>query len=416
METREKVFCCRDSRIIYVRKEGNIAHGRNVGLLLARGRYITYCDDDERYYRTRLIQLKKFLDKNPEVGLVYTDQSATKGKKEIFRFEYDFDKARLEAMCFFGAGNVMHRMECIHKEGCFDEKLTISEDWDMWLRISNSFLIARFPKVLHRYLVHDGNITINETNVRNRNYEDIVRKIVSRKIKEMESLRKYIKESSLMTLGFLLGDGRVKYAAFYTRKYCKDKSSFQSIACHGICELIRGNYLKAINRLRTAIKRASQDLNDYSRNIWRKESIALAYFFLARAYIGMGDVCSAMLAAKKAESVCSLQCVVLLLAECYIKKGRYGKALLKINECKERPYDYFTHKGFCHYAMGQYKEAIKCFKDAIALQPQFALARYNLAMVYFKRGKISEGVAECRKILEKHPNHVLAKRYLDKYI
>jgi tetratricopeptide (TPR) repeat protein len=46
----------------------------------------------------------------------------------------------------------------------------------------------------------------------------------------------------------------------------------------------------------------------------------------------------------------------------------------------------FNNIGGAYSSDGQYKKAVKAFKQAISLKPDFAEARFNLAIVYLKTG------------------------------
>lgn len=61
-----------DARIVYLKNEKNlgIAGARNKLLSLAKGEYIAVLDHDDIALPTRLEEQVKFLDANPEVGVV----------------------------------------------------------------------------------------------------------------------------------------------------------------------------------------------------------------------------------------------------------------------------------------------------------------------------------------------------------
>ncbi|MEH2289745.1 tetratricopeptide repeat protein [Nostoc sp.] len=51
------------------------------------------------------------------------------------------------------------------------------------------------------------------------------------------------------------------------------------------------------------------------------------------------------------------------------------------------------------------KNAVTCYKQAIALQPNFLEAHYNLALALQEQGKLKEAIASYQKLLELNPKH-----------
>jgi tetratricopeptide (TPR) repeat protein len=56
------------------------------------------------------------------------------------------------------------------------------------------------------------------------------------------------------------------------------------------------------------------------------------------------------------------------------------------------------------------------FKQAIKLKESFADAYFNLGLLYFENGKISEAIPYFKKSIIINPDHDLAKKYLDKVL
>ncbi|OGB90881.1 hypothetical protein A2625_07570 [candidate division WOR-1 bacterium RIFCSPHIGHO2_01_FULL_53_15] len=63
----------KDPRIKYLQKNiGGPASARNLGLKVARGEYIAYCDGDDRFDKDHLMILADYLDKHVDIDLVYS--------------------------------------------------------------------------------------------------------------------------------------------------------------------------------------------------------------------------------------------------------------------------------------------------------------------------------------------------------
>jgi GT2 family glycosyltransferase len=138
-----------DGRITYVRHAMNrgLAAARNSGIGVARGRYLAYLDDDDRFYPEHLAILVEALDRGPE-RVVYGDAlrvvqvpdgSGYRTVARDLRYSNDFDRRRLLVTNQFPVLCVMHERSCLDRVGGFDEALTSHEDWDLWLRLSAEF-------------------------------------------------------------------------------------------------------------------------------------------------------------------------------------------------------------------------------------------------------------------------------------
>lgn len=155
-------------KIIYYKNKtnGGPPVARNLGLKLAKGRYIAFLDSDDLWLPGKLDIQVEYLDRNEEIGLLFTDmeifQEDDKGHKiivETVRLENnDLSFASLFRCNFIPTLTVMFRRECIEKVGLFDESMEIAEDYEMWLRIRRFYEFGHIPRVLAKYRLHEGNI------------------------------------------------------------------------------------------------------------------------------------------------------------------------------------------------------------------------------------------------------------------
>lgn len=136
----------RITTITHDRNRG-LAAARNTGLRAAKGTYIAYLDDDDRYLPEHLDTLVAYLETN-QCRVAYTDawrvhETCVNGAYvETGRdvpYSYDFNPADLLLSNYFPVLCVMHERRCLDEVGCFDESLFAHEDWDLWIRMATRF-------------------------------------------------------------------------------------------------------------------------------------------------------------------------------------------------------------------------------------------------------------------------------------
>ena len=145
-----------EGRITGINHDRNrgLAAARNTGLRAAKGKYVSYLDDDDRYLPGHLDTLATFLEHN-KCKAAYTDAWRVHEKFENDRYteiardlpySHDFNSANLLISNYFPVLCVMHARSCIEDIGFFDESLFVHEDWDLWIRMSTKYSFAHIQQ------------------------------------------------------------------------------------------------------------------------------------------------------------------------------------------------------------------------------------------------------------------------------
>jgi glycosyltransferase involved in cell wall biosynthesis len=139
-----------DRRIRLLRRSenGGQAPARNTGLQAARGRYVTFLDDDDLYTRDRLAIALEGLSRAP-VAVCWTghlDEHSRQGR--IWEGNV-YDSILAGFPPHLGATAI--RRDLVVP---FDERFQPTEDAEWWLRVASSAVVATVPKIGHLFRGH----------------------------------------------------------------------------------------------------------------------------------------------------------------------------------------------------------------------------------------------------------------------
>jgi len=146
-------------RVLDHQVNAGLAAARNTGLRAARGRYIAYLDDDDRFLPEHLETLLGALQASG-LSVAYADaldvtqewrEGAYVTTQKRLCYSRDFDREALLVENQFPVLCVMHERACLDAVGGFDESLTRCEDWDLWIRLSRRYDFVHVPTVTAEY-------------------------------------------------------------------------------------------------------------------------------------------------------------------------------------------------------------------------------------------------------------------------
>ena len=129
----------------------------NRAIPLARGKYLTNANTDDRHRRDFMEVMAAALQQNADAALVYADQFISQTENETFeqcegrgarlRRWPDYTPLDLMLRCITGS-QPMWRKSLHGVHGLFNTNYRIAADYDMWLRLANEQPLLRVPGVL----------------------------------------------------------------------------------------------------------------------------------------------------------------------------------------------------------------------------------------------------------------------------
>lgn len=140
----------------------------NVGLRHAQGDYIAILDSDDMFAVSKLADQVAFLEKNPDIGMVYGQGHAVDANG-IFLFKVpgeqhteSGDPNGLLLDCYMALpGGALVRSSVMERVGFFEESFRAGQDHDMALRIMEATRTAYIPKLAFYYRKHGDSISVN---------------------------------------------------------------------------------------------------------------------------------------------------------------------------------------------------------------------------------------------------------------
>ena len=163
--TRDVVSAFSDKRIRYHYQvnSGLPACGRNKGMKLSVGKYISLFDADDVWYKEKLQKSKEILDAMPEVGLVCHNEAIVHDGRIMRNTSFGPYRFDMYRQLLF-KGNCLHssavtlRRKIVFDDGLEfseDKQLFTVEDYEYWMRLSKKYRFFFLPDVLGYYRVTD---------------------------------------------------------------------------------------------------------------------------------------------------------------------------------------------------------------------------------------------------------------------
>lgn len=185
--TREIVASYGDAVRLVPQANARVSAARNRGIEEARGAFICLLDHDDYWFPSKLERQLQEFDAYPEAGVVFSAFLLWRPEKDgqfpdpvsfyvdAFPDGIDPDFSgwiyhQFLLDCWMLTSTAMFRAEVFRRCGNFDNSLPFSEDWDLWLRISQEFPMIQLSRPTTLYRQHPGqeNRRVREVDYRTR--------------------------------------------------------------------------------------------------------------------------------------------------------------------------------------------------------------------------------------------------------
>lgn len=158
-------YASRDMRIKVIHNAVNkrLPESLNVGFREAKGQYLTWTSDDNRFLPTAIDEMQSYLNMHDEVAMVsagmeYIDADGNVTGMAPYYDDYLIWAKDLVGACF------MYRREALSVIGEYNSDKVYVEDYDYWLRIRSKMgKIEGLQKKLYQYRRHGGSLTATKT-------------------------------------------------------------------------------------------------------------------------------------------------------------------------------------------------------------------------------------------------------------
>lgn len=146
--------------IVHGENQG-LSAARNTGLEHARGKYIAFLDDDDRWRHDKLELQVKALEANPLTGFATCRLAAIDSDGNLLRCDGevvsgDISNEILTRNIIGTPSRVVVRQDALPGKRPFDNNISSTQDWDLFIRVCQDWEVAGVNEVLCYRTRHGG--------------------------------------------------------------------------------------------------------------------------------------------------------------------------------------------------------------------------------------------------------------------
>ena len=166
-ETPARLAERQDVRVVRHHTRLGVSRARNSGIAAARGAWIAFLDDDDLWSPHKL---RRQIDaaRSAAAGFVYSGAVAVDEQRRLVAVLPLPHASTLETELLQGAAipsgpsNVLVRADVLREVGGFDEEMSHSADWDMWIRLAGATRAASSDDLLVARIEHAGRMLFRD--------------------------------------------------------------------------------------------------------------------------------------------------------------------------------------------------------------------------------------------------------------
>jgi len=151
-ETEKTLSQISKIKVIKTKNKG-VSHARNTGIKASKHEWIAFLDSDDIWMQRKMEQQVIFHKANPNILFSHTGERWLRDNRHV---KYPKSLKKPSGECFLqniSTCKIATSSALIHKSifeevGYFNEELSVCEDYDLWLRVTNRYNIGLINKEL----------------------------------------------------------------------------------------------------------------------------------------------------------------------------------------------------------------------------------------------------------------------------
>jgi len=187
VDEKKEVIKGNGHTVIYLEGKNGPSYARNRGIeeTLKETDFYLILDADDEINPAKIGTMLSVITRTPAVAVVYANYKILNVDTGDIKTEFKepYSKLRLMQECIVHSGSMIRKTALVDvkEENFFDETMRTCEDYDLWVRISEKYIIQHIPEVLTLVRVHNKNSsTVVDKSVWERNWRHIQEKMIKR--------------------------------------------------------------------------------------------------------------------------------------------------------------------------------------------------------------------------------------------